>query len=67
MHKLTQQAKDTIKLIQRSPNVGDGWRNVSEPLRKHITTWLQSAEDLFEFDGERIRLSPEGQTVAKYL
>lgn len=65
--KLTQQAKDTLRLIQRSPDVGDGWRNVSPRLRPNMTTWLRSAEELYEFNGERIRLSPEGRTVCRYL
>jgi hypothetical protein len=67
MNKLTQQAKDTIKLIQRSPDIGDGWRAVSPVLRPNMPTWLKSAEELYEFDGERIRLTTEGQTIVRYL
>jgi len=67
MKKITQQAKDTLKLIARSPDIGDGWRSVSSPLRPNMTTWLRSAEDLYEFDGERIRFSDEGLIVMKYL
>lgn len=67
MGKLTQQAKDTLKLIQRSPDIGQGWRTVSELLRPNMTTWLASAEELYEFDGERIRLTRDGDLVMRYI
>lgn len=65
--KLTQQAKDTLRLIARSPDVGEGWRNVNPVLRPNMTTWLKSAEELYEFDGQRIRLTHDGQTVVRYM
>ena len=67
MQKITQQAKDTLNLIARSPDIGEGWRAVSVPLRPNIPTWLKSAERLYEFDGERIRFTDEGLTVMRYL
>lgn len=65
--KLTQQAKDTLRLIARSPDTGEGWRSVSPMLRPNITGWLKSAEELYEFDGERIRLTSEGRIVTRYI
>ena len=67
MKKITQQAKDTLKLIERSPDIGEGWRAVSVVLRPNMATWLRSAEALYEFDGERIRFTDEGAVVMKYL
>jgi hypothetical protein len=67
MEKLTQMATDGLKLILRSPDVGDGWRDVAPPLRKNMPIWLKSAEGLYEFDGKRIRLTPDGLVVARYL
>jgi hypothetical protein len=59
--------KATIRLLARSPDCGDGWRTVSEEcwiLIEHIV-----CKELFEVDeiGKRVRMSPEGLIVLKYL
>lgn len=65
--KLPQQAVDLLRLIRRSPDVGQGWRAVSVPLRKNLTTWLRGAEGLYEFDGERVRFTADGEVVMRYF
>ena len=67
MNKLSGQDKSFMSLILRSPNRGDGWRTVSD------TCWplvvMFTAKDLIEVDEEnkRVRLSPEGETIAMYM
>jgi hypothetical protein len=59
--------KKMIRLLLRSKDNGNGWRNVSNavwPLIERI-----KAKELFEIEEseKRIRLSTEGKIVAKYL
>jgi hypothetical protein len=69
-NQLTDQEKSFLKLIMRSPDDGDGWRNVSAP----VWRWAESfpRRELVELspnpDGSgRLRLSERGQTVKDYL
>lgn len=64
---MTQQDKNFIKLIQRSPDHGNGWRQVSDLCWELILEFKQP--DLIEIDTElkRVRLSHDGTIVAKYL
>jgi len=59
------------RLIQRSADLGDGWRNVSNTLRKLVTAKSSLAPDLFELreveTGLQVRLSSDGEVVARYL
>lgn len=59
-----------IKLILRSPDVGDGWRNVSNVLRKTIEAGIADAPELYEtreMAGLQIRLSERGNVLKDYL
>jgi uncharacterized protein (DUF736 family) len=59
-----------IKLLLRSPDVGDGWRNVSNILRKTIEAGIASAPELYEtreLGGLQIRLSERGNVLKDYL
>ncbi|OAN76672.1 hypothetical protein A8B82_14835 [Sulfitobacter sp. EhC04] len=64
--KLTENEIILLKLIERSPDIGDGWRQVSGSLWPLIAK--QSHPDLTELDAanKRIRFTPEGQTVMRY-
>jgi hypothetical protein len=64
---ITDNQKTMLRLIERSADTGDGWRLVSNPLWKHVLD--QSHPDLTEIDHEnkRVRFTPEGITVMKYL
>jgi hypothetical protein len=67
MAALSQKDKGLIQLIIRSPDSGDGWRNVSKTLWPLVNGF--SASELIEkdMDGHRVRLSELGYKVAEYL
>ena len=64
--KLNQADKDLLRLINRSPDMGGGWRQVSKMLWPHITKTAHS--DLTELDEAnlRIRFTEEGETIVRY-
>lgn len=68
MSKLNESDKEIMKLIQRSPDQGDGWRTVSSMLWKPVIVSFTQKE-LLEIDEEnqRVRLSPKGIIVADYI
>ena len=65
--KLSQQSIDFIKLIQRAPDIGEGWRQ-SDPLIYRFVREFPNQE-LLERDDERlrVRLSSDGLVLARYL
>ena len=65
--KLEQRVIDFVKLVLRSPDLGDGWRNVAPALRFITKDTVQRQPELFDFDGERIRLTERGAVVSEYL
>ena len=66
---MTFDDKAFLKLICRSPDTGEGWRNVSAPLWKFVTGFPH--QDLIESEakenGGRVRLSSEGEIFTKYM
>lgn len=72
MNKLNL-ARALVRLIERSPDTGDGWRDVSPKLANIIEEKARITPELFEFrsrsDGllSQIRLSEHGFIVGKYL
>ena len=66
MSKLTENQRIMLQLIQRSPDLGDGWRQVSDALWRHVVD--QAHPDLTELDEKqrRIRFTPEGITVMRF-
>lgn len=70
MSKLAPAADQLIKLLLRSPDVGDGWRTVSTTLQSLVLQVVEKEPDLFQIEQEpsfRVRLTPQGQTVGKYM
>lgn len=67
MPQITENQKIMLDLIQRSPDIGDGWRQVSDGLWKHVVE--QAHPDLTEIDAtsKRARFTDEGLTVMRYL
>jgi hypothetical protein len=65
--KVTENQRIMLRLIERSAGIDEGWRQVSDKLWRHVLD--QSHPDLTELDHEnkRVRLTPEGITVMKYL
>ncbi len=63
----TTQIKNTLALIQRSPDRGDGWRSVSGacwPLLDGIPSDLVETEP--SNDGGRVRMTDSGMAVLLY-
>lgn len=52
-----------LKLVQRSRDIGDGWRQVNENVWPHVQGL---PEDLAEYGDKTIRLTEGGAAVAKY-
>lgn len=65
--KLTTMERDFLALVQRSPDIGDGWRQSGKMLWPTISGF--SRPELIEIDEDklRVRLSEAGRTVARYL
>ena len=58
-----------LKLVLRSPDAGDGWRNVSRIVWNVIKEQAESLPELIEIDKEasRLRFTKEGEIVVRYL
>lgn len=67
MNRITDKQKIMLDLIERSPDIGDGWRQVSDALWKHVVA--QAHPELTELDptNKRVRFTAEGETVMRYL
>ena len=70
--KLCAEDKNFLRLIQRSPDIGEGWRNVSPQLWTLVEERLKTIPALIEAEleptgGGRVRLTEEAQIVMKYL
>lgn len=68
--ELFERQSPLIKLILRSPDQGDGWRNVSQTLRAVISKGIAAMPELYETrenGGMQIRLSERGNAVKDYL
>jgi len=66
---MDQKAKSFLQLVLRSPDTGDGWRNVSSALWPLVKGF--SLPELIETEGDasggRLRLSERGKIVCDYL
>jgi len=70
MSKLSDDDINFIRLVQRSPDRGDGWRSVSALLWRMVEGFAR--QELIERerneDGTgRVRLNERGNIVAEYL
>jgi hypothetical protein len=62
-----QTIKAALALINRSPDVGGGWRHVSGACRPLLTDVPSSlVEFKTEDDGSMVRMTEEGQAVLMY-
>ena len=64
--KLTENQISMLKLIQRSEDIGDGWRQVSQTLWRHVEEQSHPALTELDHATRRVRLTAEGQTVMRY-
>ena len=63
---LSQQQKDLLKLVGRSPNIGDGWRNCAPKIFANFI--VPMPDELVEKDVEnrRARLTVAGQAIVDW-
>ncbi len=67
---LKDDERGFMRLVLRSPDRGDGWRSVSEMLRKATLEGVARTPELYETreqDGLQIRLSERGNVVKNYI
>ena len=64
--KITETEWALLRLIQRSADIGDRWRQVSQPIWPVVIANSQS--DLVELDIHkfRVRLTPDGEVLVRY-
>lgn len=64
---LSQQQKDTLKLLRRSPDRGDGWRNCVPKLFQNLI--MPMPDELVKKDIEhtRARFTVAGQSVVDWM
>lgn len=73
MKPVHQSVVQLIKLILRSPPAepDSGWRTVSPLLRATVQTTAALCPELFQLELDhtpaRVRLSPDGEVLARYL
>jgi hypothetical protein len=62
---------DFIRLVMRSPDVGEGWRSVSNALRKFAESTASKRPEIYETKTESgalmLRLSLRGKILADYV
>lgn len=71
MTRLSPEQVRLLRLIERSPDAGEGWRSVSPVLWPHIhlanlPSELVETEDRHD-GGGRIRLTEKGDAVMRYV
>lgn len=69
--KLSDQHINLIRLIERSPDLGEGWRMVSNQLTPFFTKVVEDRTELYETKVEDdtffVRLSERGQILKDYV
>lgn len=65
--KLSQRDKYFLALLDRAPDLGDGWRQVAKVIWPIVEGF--SKRELLELDEEhlRVRLNDAGRVVTRYL
>ncbi len=63
---ISDQDKDFLRLVGRSPDRGDGWRSVSEVCWQLVEKF--GTPELIEVDAanKRVRLTEEGEAVLMF-
>ncbi len=64
--KLSQQQIDFMRLLRRSPDIGDGWRQSGAMLWPLVQKFANP--ELTELDTEkmRVRLTEKGETLLRF-
>ncbi|AGH07440.1 hypothetical protein SUFG_00073 [Sulfitobacter phage phiCB2047-B] len=66
-NNLSKNEITMLKLIERSKDIGDGWRQASDQLWPHVVK--EANKNLTELDHhlKRVRFNYDGNVVMKYL
>jgi hypothetical protein len=64
---ITENQKNMLRLIERSPGNGEGWRKVSNPLWKLVLDLRHPELTEIDHENMRVRFTPERTTVMRYL
>lgn len=64
--KLTDQEKSFMRLIQRSPDTGEGWRQVGKMLWPAVIEFHRPELTELDCENRRIRFTAEGITIMRY-
>lgn len=64
---ITDNNRSFLKLLLRSPDIGDGWRKVSDVVWPLVEQFDKPELLEKDTDGRRVKLSPDGETVVAYL
>jgi len=65
--QLTQQQRDILHLLMRSPDSGDGWRMCSPIVFEKVIVPMSDELVEKDTDQKRVRLTEEGKTVFKWM
>ncbi len=65
--KLEDNEISVLKLIERSKDIGDGYRKVSPTLWKGLIENFSRPELIEKLDGDKVRFSPKGLVIIEYL
>jgi hypothetical protein len=60
---LTPEARELLRLIKRSEDTGEGWRQVNAQLWPHVLAWANTELTELDHKNKQIRLTPEGYEV----
>lgn len=64
--KITQIEKGLLRLIERSPDIGEGWRQVSQLLWPTVSANCHPQLMELNTENRRIRITAEGETIMRY-
>jgi len=67
MSELSRDEINFLRLVQRSEDIGDGWRQVSDILWQLVERFDRPELIDKDADKKRVRLSERGLIVAGYL
>lgn len=70
MLRLSNQQLGFMRLLLRSPDLGDGWRSVSPQQVALLDDCVGDNPELYEVERDncvRVRLSADGRVLARYL
>ena len=67
MKNLSDNDLSFLKLLMRSPDLGDGWRKSSERVWPLVTGFSKQELVELDHDNKRVRLTPDGEVLTRYI